>query len=982
MFSLPELVLIGIAYLTFLFGAAWLTERGRIPARIVRHPYTHVLSFGVYASVWTYYGTFGLADQGGYMFLVSYLGAAAAFVLAPAFLIPILRITRTYQLSSLADLFAFRFRSGSLGTLTALLTVVATLPLISIQISAVSDAVHIISEFSADQIALGFCIVIGLFSILFGARHASLRSQNPGLMVAMAVESLIKLGALVLVGLYCFFELLGGAPGLDAWLATNPDATRDLYNNIDSGLWRSLLLAFFSSAVLMPHMFHMMFTENTSDETLYKATWGMPLMLFLMALVVPVILWSGEALGVGGNPQNVMFYLGLQLDSEWLTVLTFIGGLSAATGIMIVATVSMASTLQNHLILPMIPLPDTTRFYAWLLWLRRLLIMLLILASYLFYQLVTNNYDLHQLGIITVFAFLQFLPALLATLFWSRANRWGVIIGLCTGMSSWLITMLLPLFQNTAAGPQMPFQLLATNWDMTAMTSLFLNSAIMICISLITPRTQEEKRAANACLINTLQQTNMDPLQASRLEDFVQLLTPRLGSDAASREVQTAADSLKLAGNHLKPMDLLRLRSQLEHNLSGLLGPVEAAALLEPLHHRGASVGFKAHNVHLMESQLEDYQEKMTGLNAELDQLRRYHRLTLQKLPIGACTLDGEQQVLLWNTEMERFTGLSAEECIGVPVNTLPEPWGPLLADFNQHPDSHSPDRKLDINGSTHWCGLHKARLSDRRDVGTVILLEDETDTHLMQQNLAHSERLASIGRFAAGVAHEIGNPVTGIACLAQNLKLETDNPDILETGDQIVGQTRRIGSIVDSLVRFAHAGRQEQTREHRPVNLRDCVNEAVHLISLDTRGKQQSYINDVPEGLIVSGSSQQLLQIFVNLLNNASDASELYDHIWIEAEEDEGVVVVRVTDEGSGIPPELQQQLFEPFFTTKEPGKGTGLGLTLVYNIVEDHYGSIDLISPANNKQNKGTQVVITLPGHIPTVGRDTSRSEHGEGL
>lgn len=981
MFSLPELVLIGIAYLTFLFGAAWLTERGKIPARIVRHPYTHVLSFGVYASVWTYYGTFGLADQGGYMFLVSYLGAAAAFMLAPAFLIPILRITRTYQLSSLADLFAFRFRSGALGTLTALLTVIATLPLISIQISAVSDAVHIISEFAADQIALGFCIVIALFSILFGARHASLRSQNPGLMVAMAVESLIKLGALVAIGLYCFFALLGGSNGLEAWLATNPTATTDLYNDVDSGLWRSLLLAFFSSAVLMPHMFHMMFTENTSDETLYKATWGMPLILFLMALVVPIILWSGEALGVGGNPQNVMFYLGLQLDSEWLTVLTFIGGLSAATGIMIVATVSMASTLQNHLILPMIPLPDTTRFYAWLLWLRRLLIMLLILASYLFYQLVTNSYDLHQLGIITVFAFLQFLPALLATLFWSRANRWGVIAGLFVGMSSWLLTMLLPLF-SVAEGPLVPFELAATEWDITAMTSLFMNTAIMVCVSLVTRSTPEEKRAANACLVNALQQTNMDPLQASRLEDFVQLLTPRLGSDAASREVQIAADALNLRGQHMRPIDLLRLRSQLEHNLSGLLGPVEAASMLEPLHHQGSSVGFKAHNVHLMETQLEDYQEKMTGLTAELDQLRRYHRLTLQKLPIGACTLDGEQQILLWNAEMERFTGLPADDCIGVKVDTLPDPWGALLAMFNQHRDSHIPDQKINLDGATHWCGLHKARLSDRQDAGTVILLEDETDSHLMQQNLAHSERLASIGRFAAGVAHEIGNPVTGIACLAQNLKLETDNPDILETGDQIVGQTKRIGSIVDSLVRFAHAGRQEQVREHSPVNLRDCVNEAIHLISLDTRGKQQSYVNDVPEQLTVSGSSQQLLQIFVNLLNNASDASELYDHIWIEAEEEEGVVCVRVTDEGSGIPPELQQQLFEPFFTTKEPGKGTGLGLTLVYNIVEDHYGSIDLISPANNKQNKGTQVVITLPGHSPAVGRDTSQSEHGEGL
>lgn len=251
-----------------------------------------------------------------------------------------------------------------------------------------------------------------------------------------------------------------------------------------------------------------------------------------------------------------------------------------------------------------------------------------------------------------------------------------------------------------------------------------------------------------------------------------------------------------------------------------------------------------------------------------------------------------------------------------------------------------------------------------------------------MQQNLAHSERLASIGRFAAGVAHEIGNPVTGIACLAQNLKLETDNEDILETGDQIVGQTKRIGRIVDSLVRFAHAGRQEAERDHGPVCLFECVDEAIHLISLDTRGKQQTYINDVPKNLIVSGNGQQLLQVFVNLLNNASDASELNDRIWLDANADEERVIVRVTDEGSGIEPELKAQLFEPFFTTKEPGKGTGLGLTLVYNIIEDHYGSIDLISPANNKQNKGTQIVITLPGIQAANVLEVGQCDNGEAL
>ena len=138
-FDLSLLLLICFGYLFCLFGAAYLTERGLLPQRLIRHPLLHTLSLGVYASAWTFYGIFGIANQAGYAYLASYLGASLTFMLAPLLLIPILRITRTYQLSSLADLFAFRFRSARVGMLTTLATLAASLPLISIQIKAVSD---------------------------------------------------------------------------------------------------------------------------------------------------------------------------------------------------------------------------------------------------------------------------------------------------------------------------------------------------------------------------------------------------------------------------------------------------------------------------------------------------------------------------------------------------------------------------------------------------------------------------------------------------------------------------------------------------------------------------------------------------------------------------------------------------------------------------------------------------------------------------
>ena len=335
MLDLSQLFLIGFAYLAFLFGTAYLTERDVLPTRWVRHPLTHVLSIGIYASVWTFHGAFGLASESGYLYLASYLGAVGVFVLAPALLIPILRITRTYQLSSLADLFAFRFRSGAVGTITTILTVLATMPMISIQIQAVADSLYIFNQqFTVSQFAFGFCSVLALFSILFGARHAALRHKHPGLVVAMAVSSLIKLGVIVAIGLYAFFWHSGwpGGSGKLVDRQSRSDGTAQ-YPVRRRNTWRTLLIAFFSATVVMPHMFHMMFTENSSDETLYKATWGMPLFLFLMALAVPPILWAGMSLGAGGDPEFLLLYLGMHLDSEWLTLMAFIGGLSAASGI-------------------------------------------------------------------------------------------------------------------------------------------------------------------------------------------------------------------------------------------------------------------------------------------------------------------------------------------------------------------------------------------------------------------------------------------------------------------------------------------------------------------------------------------------------------------------------------------------------------------------------------------------------------------------
>jgi len=225
-----------------------------------------------------------------------------------------------------------------------------------------------------------------------------------------------------------------------------------------------------------------------------------------------------------------------------------------------------------------------------------------------------------------------------------------------------------------------------------------------------------------------------------------------------------------------------------------------------------------------------------------------------------------------------------------------------------------------------------------------------------------HSERLASIGRLAAGVAHEIGNPITGIACLAQNLREEREgDAELTEISGQILEQTKRVSRIVQSLMSFAHAGARQQATE--PVCLADVAQEAIGLLSLNRRSVDVQFFNLCDPHHIVEGDPQRLAQVLINLLSNARDASPEGGAIRVRSAISDHAVELIVEDEGSGIPKAIMDRLFEPFFTTKDPGKGTGLGLALVYSIVEEHYGHITIESPADPEQQRGTRFRVTLP-------------------
>ncbi|SFD13492.1 PAS domain S-box-containing protein [Pseudomonas citronellolis] len=972
-FSLTQLILISAAYLTTLFGVAWITERGYVPRRLVRHPLVYTLSLGVYASAWAFYGTVGLAYQYGYGFLAIYLGVSGAFLLAPVLLYPILRITRAYQLSSLADLFAFRFRSTWAGALTTLFMLIGVLPMLALQIEAVTNSISLLTRGAdANSAALAFCALITLFAILFGARHIATRERHEGLVMAIAFESLVKLIALGSIGLFALYGVFGGPDGLEVWLLQNQEALSTLHTPLAEGPWRTLLLVFFASAIVMPHMYHMTFTENLNPRALLSASWGLPLFLLPMSLAVPPILWAGLHLGASTNPEYFTLGLGMAVDSPALALAAFIGGISAASGLIIVMTLALSGMVLNHLVLPLYQPPAEGNIYRWLKWTRRALIATIILLGYGFYLLLGSEQELSNLGIVSFVATLQFLPGALSVLYWPAANRRGFIAGLVAGMLVWGATMLVPLMGNVQTLHIPLFDSLyvldEASWHLAALASLAANVLVFTLVSLFSEPSDEEKGAAEACAVDNVRRPQRRELLAVSPQEFASQLAKPLGAKTAQKEVEQALRDLHLPFDERRPYALRRLRDRIEANLSGLMGPSVAQDMVETfLPYKASSESYVTEDIHFIESRLEDYHSRLTGLAAELDALRRYHRQTLQDLPMGVCSLAKDQEVLMWNRAIEELTGVPAQRVVGSRLSALPDPWKGLLEGFIEAPDQHLHKQRLAIDGQTRWLNLHKAAIEEPLapgNSGLVLLVEDLTETQSLEDKLIHSERLASIGRLAAGVAHEIGNPITGIACLAQNLREEREGDgELTEISGQILEQTKRVSRIVQSLMSFAHAGGKQVAAE--PVCLADVTQEAISLLSLNRRSVEVQFFNLCDPDHWVEGDAQRLAQVLINLLSNARDASPPGGAIRVRSEASENTVDLIVEDEGSGIPKSIIDRLFEPFFTTKDPGKGTGLGLALVYSIVEEHYGQITIDSPADPERECGTRIRVTLPRH-----------------
>ncbi|MCU0682926.1 MAG: ATP-binding protein [Polyangiaceae bacterium] len=963
--SFGSVALASCAYLGALFVVAALPRRSARVAALARSPLVFALALGVYASAWTIFGAVGFAGRFGALYLAVYLGPTLACLLVPVLWAPLQALARRHRLASLADFFAFRFRSQAAGVAATLGLALASVPYLGQQIRAVTDAARVLTGGGRSAgLALAFCAVATFFAALFGAREDDERHE--GLLLTIAVESLVKLVALGLVGLYGMRAAFGGVGGLDAWLHAHPAQLAELGAPVREGRgWPSLLLVSFAAAFLLPRQAHFALSPRADAPRLRAAGAGLPLYLLLLTLPTLPLLFAGRALGLDAPPDFFSLALPLALGQRGLALVAFIGGLSAASAMVVVTLLALSAMAVTHLVLPLRLGVLRGRPYAQLAWLRRGVMAALMLAGYGLYAASAEGSLLVLSGISSFVAVAQLLPGLLGALFWRRAAGPGFVAGLAAGLSVWALTSLAPLVAGggrASLGAALGWRE-GDDWSLPTFASLTANALVFVLVSLARAPSAEEEEGAALC--SRAGAPRAERLVDASARDFRARLGPVLGEGAAEIEVARALAEEGVGADEARGEKLWRVRDRVERNLSALMGPVLARAVVDERWRAEPSLDVA---LTLGETPAGGVAAPPSSQAAFV---RRYFRAVLEALPLGACALGPEGGVVLWNRALARLSGLGPEAAVGCRVGELAEPWRSLFAPAPPAADEgdvEASEVRIDVGGAARALRLRRSSLPAELlaevgvvGAGAVVLVEDRTEQLALEARVAHQDRLALVGRLAAGVAHEIGNPTTAIACLAENLARE--GGEAAERAAMIVEQTRRIDAIVRSLLAYCRGSATPGGASPPPrvgaLGVSALVDEAVALVRLG-RAAHDVRLENVCDGALgLLGDRRRLLQVFVNLLTNACDATAPGGLVVVDAEAAGRDVLVRVTDAGAGLSAEAAARAFEPFFTTKGDEGGTGLGLALVGEIVREHGGEVALES----EPGAGTTVTLRLP-------------------
>lgn len=981
MFLPYNLFFIVLCYLLLLFAVAYYAERKEKAGKsIVNNPYIYSFSLAVYCTSWTFYGSVGKAATSGLSFLTIYLGPTLMAAIWLVVLKKIVRLAKTNRITTISDFIGSRYgKSLFLSALVAIVAVVGIAPYVGLQIKAIMSTFTIISgETTGSAAAAGLFItfILGVFAIMFGARRLDSSERHGGLVFAIAFESIVKLVAFIAVGIFVTYNLFNGFGDIFDRIK-NSEHSILLFLGTGTGTayfeWFALLFLSMMAIMFLPRQFQMAVVENYDEAHITKASWLFPLYLFLINIFVLPIAFGGLLLG-GTEKMADYFVLTLPLNhgERYLSLLAFIGGFSAATGMVIVESLALSTMVMNSIIMPaLINFHDAPKFPAVVLNIKRLVILGVVFLGYLFATSIGEFYSLVDMGLKSFEAVTLFAPAFLLGLYWKRGTKAGAIAGLMAGFGIWFYTLIIPAMTKAGMIDSSGIIGLLTNSEMLNPNSLFgikglgkwghslfwslsFNLMFYISVSVFTRQSKEEE-IQSLIFVESYENIREITLSSSyTVSDIENILAQYLGRQEARDAIGNFLSKKNKKWDELAAKELFELRNEAEKILAGAIGSSIAAIIFEDkLVLTEKERGELSESIKHITESLRLSRQELADANRQLSYLKEFSENIIESAPVGIATIDSQLKVKYWNKGIETITGIKKSDAFNNSIVLL-LPWIPgdiLLQNEQKEISFETPEHRT-----------FKINISPFKDPsgGFVFILEDITENKKMEEQLLQASKLASIGKLTAGISHEIGNPLASISSLVQELdSLDMKSPGGIEFTEKslqtINSHIERIARIVRSLGDFARVA----SAEKKVCNIAEILDRTITLVKYDKRFKNINLATEIEGAPELYVNPDQIQQVFMNLMLNAIDAMPDGGNLNISMKRKGGAAEIVFSDTGTGIDDSVIDRIFDPFFTTKPLGKGTGLGLSICYGIIREHEGTITVKS----KKGEGTTFTISFP-------------------
>ncbi|MCD6187660.1 MAG: SpoIIE family protein phosphatase [Desulfuromusa sp.] len=628
--SAKTVLLVSLGYFALLFLVALYAEKCRKTGScLLKNSHVYSLSLAVYCTSWTFYGSVGKAATSGLEFLPIYLGPTLIAFTWWFLLRKMVRISKQQNITSIADFLSSRYdRSTLLGAIVTLFAVFGITPYIALQLKAISKTLDILSapltahgtglyDYATKlpgniDTAFLVAVLLAIFGMLFGARSLDASEKHEGLVVAVAFESLVKLIAFLAVGIFVTYGLFDGFIDIFQRFYEQFPERHDLLRlgteQTPYTKWFTLIVLSMMAVMFLPRQFHIMITENTDEQHIKSAMWKFPAYLFLMNLFVLPIALGGLIINGGDTTQADFFVLTLPLSSghPWLALLVFIGGLSASAGMVMVSSVTIATMILNHLVMPVILKMNiqAQNFSRTLINIKRLGILGVICIGYFYFKVIGDSYALVNMGLISFAAATQFAPAVIGGLFWKRANHKAAIAGISFGFILWFYTLLIPSFvrsgwlhsdilQNGLFGINLlkPLELFGLRgfdiYTHSLFWSMLFNLAAYLTLSFFAKQTESEEIQADA-FVDIFVEQPRQPGKLKRISkaptvmEFVELMSKFIGEKSAQDAIAEYLNQQEInAKGSLSDHEIPNLKDFTERTLAGHVGAAPARIILE-----------------------------------------------------------------------------------------------------------------------------------------------------------------------------------------------------------------------------------------------------------------------------------------------------------------------------------------------------------------------------------------------------------------